>query len=241
MLVWATPEDADVDDAKVVKWANPASWITVQQLAEQRQALPDLAYRRFLANQWTAREGHWLPPGAWQACVGEPKFTPGEKVWVGVDVGGERSASAVVWLNEALHIGCAVYHGEGGVLDCLDRVRDLAGEYQVVEVVCDPWRFGQAAGARTRGALHGPVPSEHDQDDPGFAKTPRGDHVEAPDPAGRPGARPARGECDRPALAAGMENRQPGKELHIDAIVALAMALDSAETQPEPVRLLGWL
>jgi hypothetical protein len=34
---------------------------------------------------------------------------------------------------------------------------------------------------------------------------------------------------------------KPGKEVHIDAIVALAMALDSAESQPEPVRLLGWL
>jgi hypothetical protein len=34
---------------------------------------------------------------------------------------------------------------------------------------------------------------------------------------------------------------KPGKEVHIDAIVALAMALDSAETQPEPVRFLGWL
>ncbi len=25
--------------------------------------------------------GHWLPPGAWQACVGNPEFTPGEPVW----------------------------------------------------------------------------------------------------------------------------------------------------------------
>jgi hypothetical protein len=34
---------------------------------------------------------------------------------------------------------------------------------------------------------------------------------------------------------------KPSARTHIDAIIALAMALDSAETQPEPVRLLGWL
>jgi hypothetical protein len=28
---------------------------------------------------------------------------------------------------------------------------------------------------------------------------------------------------------------------HIDAIIALCMALDRVENQPEPVRLLGWL
>jgi hypothetical protein len=28
---------------------------------------------------------------------------------------------------------------------------------------------------------------------------------------------------------------------HIDAVVALAMAVERAEQRPEPVRLLGWL
>ncbi len=30
--------------------------------------------RRYHANQWTAAETSWLPAGAWQACVGEPRF-----------------------------------------------------------------------------------------------------------------------------------------------------------------------
>jgi phage terminase large subunit-like protein len=91
MLEWSVPEGADVEDPRVVKAANPASWITTDAIAERRAGLPDLAFRRFIANQWTEREGHWLPPSAWQACVGEPRFQDGEKVWVGVDVGGERS------------------------------------------------------------------------------------------------------------------------------------------------------
>jgi phage terminase large subunit-like protein len=34
---------------------------------------------------------------------------------------------------------------------------------------------------------------------------------------------------------------KPRKEIHVDAIIALCMAVDRAENQPEPVRLLGWL
>jgi hypothetical protein len=84
-------------------------------------------------------------PGAWQACIGEPEFTAGEDVWIGVDVGGERSATAVVWVNEDLHVGAGIYHGDGGVLEAVDYVRALAGRYNVRELVYDPWRFGQAA------------------------------------------------------------------------------------------------
>jgi hypothetical protein len=40
--------------------------------------------------------GAWLPAGAWQACAGETSFEPGERMCVGVDVGGERADSAVV-------------------------------------------------------------------------------------------------------------------------------------------------
>jgi hypothetical protein len=41
MLEWAVPADADVDNPAVVKQANPASWITADALAGQRQAVPD--------------------------------------------------------------------------------------------------------------------------------------------------------------------------------------------------------
>jgi hypothetical protein len=34
---------------------------------------------------------------------------------------------------------------------------------------------------------------------------------------------------------------KPERSLNIDALVALAMALERAELKPEPVRLLGWL
>ncbi len=153
MLEWAVPEDADIEASTVVKRANPASWITEDGLAEQREAVPDLAFRRYHANQWTAREGSWLPVGAWQACVGDPTFDPGERVWIGVDVGGSESASAVAWVSERLHVGCSIYHGDEGVLECVAQVRGLAACYRVEEVVFDPWRFGQAAQELERERL----------------------------------------------------------------------------------------
>ena len=67
MFEWSVPEDADVDDPHEVKRANPASWITLEALREQREAVAEIAFRRYHCNQWTARVGAWLPPGAWQS------------------------------------------------------------------------------------------------------------------------------------------------------------------------------
>src|SRR4051794_30953608 len=55
MLEWSA-EDWDGVDLEPVAAANPASWITAQALEDQRQALPDLAFRRYHANEWTSAE-----------------------------------------------------------------------------------------------------------------------------------------------------------------------------------------
>ncbi len=242
LLEWSVPEDADVDDPKVVRRANPASWIMTNGLREQRQAVPDLAFRRFHANQWTEREGHWLPAGAWHACVGRPEFVPGEDIWIGVDVGGERSASAVVWINAYLHVGCAVYHGDQGVLDCVDHVRELAGKYRVRELCFDPWRFGQAAQELEREGI--PVvafPQTDARMIPASDRLYRAiiekrlvlpDHEELRQHAATAIARHSR---------RGWRLDKTDRADSIDSVIALCMALERAEHKPEPVALLGWL
>jgi phage terminase large subunit-like protein len=242
MLEWAVPEDADADDPAVVKAANPASWLTAEGLADQRAALPDLAFRRYHANQWTAREGSWLPPGAWQACVGDPTFEDGERVWVGVDVGGERSASAVVWVNETLHVGCAIYHGDEGVLECVEQVRELAGRYRVAEVVFDPWRFGQAAQELERERM---VVVAFPQTDarmmPASERLYRAvveERLTLSDD--RELARHAADAVARHSRR-GWRIDKAARADNIDAVIALCMALERAEARPEPARVLGWL
>jgi phage terminase large subunit-like protein len=242
MLEWALPEDTGLDDVKAVKAVNPASWITEAALAEQRDAVPELAFRRFHANQWVERAGHWLPPGAWQACVGEPAFTSGEPIWVGVDVGSDKSASAVVWVNDAHHVGCEIFHGDEGVLDCVDKVRELAADYQLREVMYDPWRFGQAALELEAERI---IVTQFPQTDARMIPAsdrlyrvvvekrlvlPDNDELRthASNTIARHNQRSWR--LDKPSL------EQPN-----DSIIALCMALEALENQPEPVEVIGWL
>src|SRR5215211_1903143 len=134
-LEWSRPDDVEIDDLAEVAKCNPAPWITVADLRRQRAAVPATTFAQFHACRWGVSEGSWLPPGAWQACVGDPTIVDGEDVWIGVDVGAER------------------YRGDAGVLEAVDHVRALAGRYNVRELVYDPWRFGQAAQELEREGL----------------------------------------------------------------------------------------
>ncbi len=93
---------------RMVKRANPGSSITLESIRLAREGLPDLAYRRFVANQSTDIAGHWLPPGAWQKCITAPVIADGEPVTIGVDVGGQRSATAVAWATDDLRVGVEI-------------------------------------------------------------------------------------------------------------------------------------
>lgn len=152
MLEWAVPADADVEDMRVVKGANPASWLTVEALREQRERLPDLAYRRFIANQWTSKIGSWLPPGAWQACAGARHIEDGERIWVGVDVGGTRADTAVCWVTQDLRVGCEIFSGEDAILEAARLVPELAEKFSIVEAIYDPWRASRWRRSGPSGA-----------------------------------------------------------------------------------------
>lgn len=244
MLEWSVPEDVDLTP-RTVKRANPASWITRADLAAQREAVPDLPFRRFHAGQWTEREGHWLPPGAWQACVGEPQLTDGERIWVGVDIGGggHEGDTAVVWISERLHVGCAVFSGEDGVLRARDQIEDLAEAFTIVEVSFDPWRASQIAQELQ---LRGVSVSAFPQTDSRMIPASQGLHRAVVEQrltlpadetlashASHAVARQSRRgwRLDRPSRSAG---------LNIDALIALAMALDRLEGQPSGLEVVGW-
>jgi len=242
-LEWSVPDEDDLDDLHAVKRANPAPWIDVPGLRRQRAAVPETAFAQFHACRWGIGEGSWLPPGAWQACAEQkPEFVEGEDVWIGVDVGGERSATAVVWVSERLHVGAAIYHGDPGVLEAVDHVRALAGRYNVRELVYDPWRFGQAAQELEREGLLVVAFPQHDaRMIPASARL----HAAVVErklslPPDRELARHASDAIARHSRR-GWRIDKPNPRANIDAIIALAMAVERAEQKPEPVELLGWL
>jgi phage terminase large subunit-like protein len=245
MLEWRCPEDADVADMAVVKKANPASWITKDALAGQHEAVPEIAFRRFHCNQWAGAEAGWLPPGAWQACVGEPAFTDGERIWIGVDLGGEWSDSAVVWLNEAGHVGCYIGSGEEAIMEVAELIEDLAGQYRIAEVTFDPWRSGiLAQQLEQRRVRVSHFPMTDTRTIPASARLHQaivdGDLVLPDDPRLREHASGAIAKQSR----RGWRIDKPGRSQHsgnIDGVVALMMALDIKESRPEPVRVLGYI
>jgi phage terminase large subunit-like protein len=239
MLEWSVPEDVELTP-RGVKRANPASWVRVQDLAAQQEAVPELAFRRYHAGQWTERASYWLPPGAWQACVGEPKV--GHEVYVGVDVGGQRSATAVAWVDEHLHAGVWIGHGDEAVLEARDVIRDLARDHTILECAFDPWRAGQlAAELEQEGVPCVAFPQSDSRMIPASstlhaAIVERRILVPDLDELNQHAANTVAKHGRR-----GWRIDKPNDATPNDAIVALAMAVDSVENRPEPVRLLGWL
>lgn len=244
MLEWACREGDDLGDPKVIKQANPASFVTVEFLAEQLASpgLHPLDAARFHANVWTETAESWLPPGAWQACAGDAVIEAGEQVWMGVDIGGERAASAIVWVTEDLRVGCEVYEGDEAVLTVAQRVRELAELYEIRELVHDPWRFQQAAlEMEAEGLPIIPFPQSNARMVPAserlYAAIREGRITHANQPTlnrhiGRVIAR-------KTARGWRIDKARSGDQ--IDAVVALAMALDRAESRAAPAEVIGWL
>ena len=48
-------------------------------------------------------------------------------------------------MNERLHVGCAVFDGDEGILHAKAVVEDLAERYTIQELSYDPWRARQLA------------------------------------------------------------------------------------------------
>jgi phage terminase large subunit-like protein len=141
MLEWMVPEAVPLDDFHRAKQANPLSLITTKWLREQHEALHEIDYQRFHLNRWVGRIGSWLPAGAWAACAnGSTPIPDGSKVWIGVDIGGARADTAVVWIDEGMHVGCWIGSGDEAMMEAPAVLLEVAGKYRVQEVVFDPWR-----------------------------------------------------------------------------------------------------
>lgn len=244
MIEWACEADADLSDPAVLKCANPASFVSEAFLAEQvaSPGLHPLELARYHANVWSDASASWLPPGAWQACAGEATIAEGERVWVGVDVGGSRAASAIVWVTADPRVGSKVFQGDGAVLEVVRFVRHLAESLEVVELIHDPWRFQQAAlELAEAGMLVVQFPQTNERMVAAAERLYRavleGELTHPADP-----------ELDRHVATAiaketprGWRLDKASKAQQIDAAVALAMAVERASTPAPKVELLGWL
>jgi phage terminase large subunit-like protein len=243
MLEWAVPDDAEITPS-VVKKANPASWITTDAIRSASDGLPELAFRRFVANQWTARIGSWLPAGSWQSAADpELRIEPGEEIWLGVDLGGARADTALVWMTRDKRVGCRIFSGEDGISDAAAFIPELAERYLLREVVFDPWRAAMLVrGLEDRRIQCTAFQQSDSRMLPASASLHRAiveGEIRHPDD-------PRLNEHIAAAVARhgrrGWRIDQAERGTPIDGAVALVMAHEAATAPPPPpTRVLGWL
>lgn len=153
---WSVPDGADTDDIRVVKRANPASFVTVEQLRQRRgsASMHERDWLRFACNRWVNFTDPWLQPGAWDACRVDGVAIPaGADVVLGVDIGLKQDRSAVVAAHavpgEATVVEAHVFDPPPrGALDLSmveAKVRELAGRYHLTAVAYDRWAFERSA------------------------------------------------------------------------------------------------
>lgn len=110
VLFWwyEVPRSAAIKDLAAWKGANPASWISPEGLAEERDkpTMRQSSFRRLHGNQWTSAEDEWIPPEDWEACrfgalSSNPLagLDPALPVFVAIDVGIRHDYSVVTLMQ----------------------------------------------------------------------------------------------------------------------------------------------
>jgi len=146
---WALDPDDDRDDMQVVKRANPASWQTVEALAERHDSPSTTAaqWARFACGIWMAGDAWWLDPEQWRAAARPERLVEGERIAIGFDGSRSYDATALVacrlsdGLVAPLHVweppeGADEWEVPAGEVDAaLDRIMR---RYRVVRGYFDP-------------------------------------------------------------------------------------------------------
>lgn len=165
-LLWwyQVPEGTDIEDENAWMRANPASWITAENLRQQLESpsMDENTFLRLHCNRWTTTRTAWLPPGVWDEMADpELRLDPGTPVYIGVDVGlvHDCTAVSIAWVLDGKvavksHVWSAVpdvaahEYAEGGRIDLAaveDYIRSLAATYDVKEIVFDPRFFERSS------------------------------------------------------------------------------------------------
>jgi phage terminase large subunit-like protein len=150
---YSAPDDADIDDEDVWAAANPASWITLEDLRYERRTLPEFVFRRLHLNQWTDTEEAWVSPADWDACKGEPLWDNEHDSWFAIDIGLKRDARAIIWCQwhgDKLHVHHDILVPEEGRPTTSQEARgkliELTGPATGLrEIDYDPWQFTESA------------------------------------------------------------------------------------------------
>lgn len=164
LVEFAAPIGCDVDDEEAWAAANPGLDDLVQR-STLRASLPprsrESEFRRARLGQWVEHDdSSFLPQGQWASLATGEGIGKGARVVLALDGSHSQDATAIVvaTVSDRPHfdVGGLWEPPEGNadwrvpILDVENRIRELCREYQVVEIVADPFRW-----ARTLQVLEG--------------------------------------------------------------------------------------
>jgi len=115
---WALEPDDNVDDMRVVKRVNPASWQTTDALA-QRHDSPSMLpwqWQRFACGIWVGAEAWWVVADDWHGAARELELEPGDEIALGFDGSRYGDATALVGcrIDDGLLAPIAVWEAPPG-------------------------------------------------------------------------------------------------------------------------------
>jgi phage terminase large subunit-like protein len=103
---WALERDDDTRDLEVVKQVNPASWQTLELLAERRDSpsTRPSQWLRFACGIWISGEDWWIKPADWELGEQTDALEFGDRIAVGFDGSrfGDATALVACRLEDAL-------------------------------------------------------------------------------------------------------------------------------------------
>jgi phage terminase large subunit-like protein len=155
---YGAAEDADVDDRRLWRTVNPASFVTTEALRKQRNS-PSMSrstFARLHLNAWVAPDVHrWIATETWEGLAGDVEIPDDATVFVGADGSRAYDTTAIAWAVKAPDgridvdarvfsvrddVPHHVFHA-GGTIDFSDVegfLLELASRYDVREVRFDP-------------------------------------------------------------------------------------------------------
>lgn len=246
----AAPEDAPYEDPETWKLANPAlacerPFLAQTGLEDSFAAMHEAEFRRWHLGQWTGAEESWINADVWDSCNGEPELLRDRATILGVDASIRHDSTVVATVQKDKK---GVYHAKfkiwtptpGREIDLdlvLAYIREQGEQYEVKAVCYDP-QFMHHAAQRLED--EGMCMIEWRQDNARMVPATRTLHEAVVHDRLRHGGDPV---VRSHALAAGVRETERGLRIkktesreRIDAVVALAMAVEWASRDDPPPR-----
>lgn len=154
-FVVEAPDGAPYDDPATWAQVNPSFGEIMHEgfYQDQLTKQPENEFRRFYLNQWTRSASSWLPAGTWAACRSGLDIEFGAPVFVGVDAALYHDSTAVVVVapvDERFVVRSRIWvpnaDNKIDLAEVMQHLRDLAQLYRLQTVAYDPRFFDVPAG-----------------------------------------------------------------------------------------------